>query len=243
MCIGASPRLCSAFLDHCYKARSCDHRESSRLSRQSTASSRWSSSGFDAKRTVPHNLLYIHDAPCPVMVPSAAVAAPVQNSSAAGRQQSSPPHARDVGWSQPDVTPAQQAPEAQGPPISNGNTTASSFRSRFSGENGQGLLLAWRTGKNTDDKAILVPVYRPSGIDRDGIATEETKRNRMGEAEEAIWNRIRNEWYGNRPRWHRYCRCIWRPIEIRETSVRQITMVYVACLAVSVVNKMIAVAL
>nr|POF03530.1 hypothetical protein CFP56_72055 [Quercus suber] len=116
------------------------------------------------------------------------------------------------------------------------------FKKKYSGINGQVLLLAFDAGKH-GVRAIEVPVYRPSDvwirnqdfvqsalakIDGKGwlglIRQEENetiarlRRDEQYEDHQDIWIRIKKAWYNEVPIWQRFIP-LWRPIALQERGI------------------------
>lgn len=112
----------------------------------------------------------------------------------------------------------------------------------FIGDAGQTLLLAFKTGRDDEAAAILVPVARPSIEWARNMEILEEKHERLpvaapektqwevhrweefrwlycGEDEVEIWKRIRQHYIAQRPRWHAILP-FWRSVLVEERHVR-----------------------
>lgn len=112
----------------------------------------------------------------------------------------------------------------------------------FVGDAGQALLLAFKTGKDDEAAAILVPVARPSIKWAQNMEVSEEKHERLpvaapektqwevqrweefrwlhcGEDEVEVWKRIRRHYIAQRPKWH-VILPFWRSVLVEERHVR-----------------------
>lgn len=112
----------------------------------------------------------------------------------------------------------------------------------FVGDAGQALLLAFKTGKDDEAAAILIPVARPSIEWARNMEALEEKHEKLpmaapektlweihrweefrwlycGEDEVKIWKRIRQHYFAQRPRWH-VIFPFWRSVLVEERHVR-----------------------